>query len=71
MKRTKGQVQRNQKEYNKDFAKKLKNKYGFTTTVSQKAINFKFTNTDELNEFLNNFLGLNEKYDYSESKGDN
>lgn len=66
-----GSTESKRKEYNKDFAKKLKNKYGFTTTVSQKAINFKFTNTDELNEFLNNFLGLNEKYDYSESKGDN
>ena len=66
-----GSGESKRKEYNKDFAKKLKSKYGFTTTVSQKAINFKFANTDELNEFLNNFLGLKEKYDYSESKGDN
>lgn len=52
------------KDYNKEFAKKLSKNHGFLTSVSQKSITFKFTDTEELNEFFENCLGIKEKYDY-------
>lgn len=53
-------------EYNKQFEKNLAKKHGFLTAVSQKSITFKFTDTDELNEFLTNCIGIEEKYNFED-----
>lgn len=51
------------KDYNKDFAKKIKEKYHFNTKVSQKSITFNCVSTEELNELLSHF-GIDLTYDY-------
>lgn len=63
-KRTKAITSSGRKEYNKQFEKNLAKKHGFLTSVSQKSITFKFTGTEELNEFLSNCIGIEEQYNY-------
>lgn len=54
------------REYNKEFESKLAKKHGFITSVGQKNITFKFKDTEEMNEFLTNCLGIKETYNYKE-----
>ena len=61
--KTKNIEKSSRQEYNKKFAKEIKKKYQFNTTVTAKSITFKCDNTEELNEFLK-YVGINLKYDF-------
>lgn len=51
------------KDYNKNFAQKIKEKYNFDTKISQKSITFNCESTEELNDLLSHF-GIDMTYDY-------
>ena len=65
--KTKNIEKSSRQEYNKKFAKEIKKKYQFNTTVTAKSITFKCDNTEELNEFLK-YVGINLKYDFIEGE---
>lgn len=53
--------------YNKEFAKKISDKYKLLTTVSAKSITFKCCDTEELNSLLAHF-GIDMVYDFKEGE---